>query len=180
MSVEPIGQRVRRAVREQLNGLMALQIDEQGAIDLAFAPRPVIHAQHPRSPHRQLWRAPQNPQQRGGTGRHSEAAGEWSTCFATQSQTDGFKQRCEAASATGIGCNGRMESLGEDATTAIPIVAKETTGAQSDLHGDTAPGDIGDLAPVTTVNSIRRLVAHWAGGTRRSHNHYQGNRVLIG
>src|SRR5215472_4190952 len=64
MPPQPLGQSLGRALREQRDRIAALQIDQHGAIALAFAQREVIHPKDCRSRTRRKRQLPEQTQQR--------------------------------------------------------------------------------------------------------------------
>src|SRR3989441_11826986 len=64
MLPEPLGHGVRRAIRQQGDGLAALQVDEDRAVGVAFAQRPIVDAEHLRRGGVSLWLPAEDAQER--------------------------------------------------------------------------------------------------------------------
>jgi hypothetical protein len=64
MRLEPLGKGVRSTIGEERHGLAALQINQHGAIRLAFPQCEVIHTQDCRQRERRGRQPPEQPQQR--------------------------------------------------------------------------------------------------------------------
>jgi hypothetical protein len=88
MGLQPVSQRVSRAVSEQINDATLLQIDQDGAVSLAFLPGPVVNAQHFWSRCRVELAVVGQTQQRVGAGGHSLLGSTPSTGFTTQYQAN--------------------------------------------------------------------------------------------
>lgn len=85
---EPSGQGLGLPIRQQVDDLVALEIDQGGAVAVAAPERPVVDAQHPgwRSNHRGL--AHHQAQQRVRADRHGEPLGQPSAGLAAGDQAD--------------------------------------------------------------------------------------------
>jgi hypothetical protein len=75
MNAQPGRERRRLTIRQQVDNLVLLQIDQDGAVTMAAPPRPVVHPEY-------AWRARRGfaghggghaPQQRIGTGWQTQA-----------------------------------------------------------------------------------------------------------
>jgi hypothetical protein len=58
------------------------------------------------------------------------------------------------------------ESFAEDRLRAARLGAAESADDEAQREGPVAQGEIGDGAPVTAVDAVRRRAAVWAGGSR--------------
>jgi hypothetical protein len=63
MLPQPLRHGIGSAIREERDGLAALQIDEHRAIRLTFAQRKIVHPQHPRRGQDGQWLLAQSAQQ---------------------------------------------------------------------------------------------------------------------
>jgi hypothetical protein len=63
---------IGRAIRQQVNRLMAFQIDEESPVALALTPRPVINTDRLDAGYRHGWTQLDSAQYRVGAGLHAE------------------------------------------------------------------------------------------------------------
>jgi hypothetical protein len=121
VGLEPLGERVALAVRQQGDGLAAFQVHEDGAIGVAFPQRPIIDAQDAgrgkvrrRLPAQQ--RVPADPQVPGVTEPHTGVAPEGK---AQRGQALGEPQRAPRP-----GSRHGRQPFGEDAAATVAIAAQ--------------------------------------------------------
>ena len=88
MRLQPSGQRVGRAVSQQVYDTTLLQIDQNRAVDSAFLPGPVIDAQHLRRGGRRERTVASQPQQGVSTDRHGLPRGAAGAGFTAQRQPE--------------------------------------------------------------------------------------------
>jgi hypothetical protein len=71
MSAEPNSKRHRLSIRQEIHDPVTLQIDQDGAVTVAAAPRPIVHGEHPGRRRRSLpeYRRSRHSQQRIGSNR---------------------------------------------------------------------------------------------------------------
>src|ERR1035437_1655257 len=84
MQLQPSSQAVGGTVRQQVNGSVRLQIDQDGPITLTFAPGPIVDAHRPRTSHLHGWSYLQSPKNGIGAGCHTESLQKPSPCLAAQ------------------------------------------------------------------------------------------------
>ena len=74
VGLQPRGQALGPPVRQQVDDAVAFEVDEDRPVAVAAAPGPLVHRQHPhrRPGLRRAAGAPRHPQQRVGTGGHSQ------------------------------------------------------------------------------------------------------------
>jgi hypothetical protein len=166
MSAQPGRERRRLTIRQQVDNLVLLQIDQDCAVTMATPPRPVVHPEY-------AWRARRGfaghgggygPQQRIGTGWQTEAYGK--PCA-------GFTAECKAEVAVQIEEPFRparrhprhiVEPFGEGLAGTNGVTAPKAPGGNVDPHRPPLPGQIMQHAPREAVNVRRRNLAAW---TRR-------------
>jgi hypothetical protein len=113
MLFAPVGQRVGRAIGQQINRLMTFKVDQDRAKDLAFAQREVIDAQHAWC--RCRWRRVTTSEatQGGWADRHALALGETCASLATNIQSQSALFGTEAGSATRTGSSAIRQAFAE-------------------------------------------------------------------
>src|ERR1017187_442710 len=73
MRLQPSRKAIGRAIRQEVNGSVGFEIDQDGAVSLAFAPRPIVNADGLHSSNGYGWPKLHSPKNRIGTGSHAEA-----------------------------------------------------------------------------------------------------------
>ena len=179
MMLEPSSHGVGLAIGQHVDGPVALEIDDDGAVAPAAAPSPVVDADDPRRGRRLDRHRPDQPQQGVAADRHGEARGQAGAGLAAHAVRDGALDLGEPASAAGSGPHGR-QPLGEDPTRACRYPATEA--ALLDLEGNDAslPGQVGQMPGVEAVPVGRRVPAGRAGGRDRGRCDEDGDAVGAG
>jgi hypothetical protein len=100
---QPGGERAGVAVGQEIDDGVALEVDQDGAVAAALAPRPLVHPERAR--HRRLGacRGPGEPQERVGAGGHGEPRREPGSRLAAQGEGDLALDVGEALAAPGGG-----------------------------------------------------------------------------
>jgi hypothetical protein len=159
MRAQPRRQRVRLAVGQQRHGLAPLEVYQHGAVGGALAQRPVVHTKDGRSHHRRHGGLPNSAQQRVAAGGQPELATEPHAGGATESQAQGRELGVQAPRPTRPGQGDLGQALGENAARAAGIPAEQAAHSQPEDDGVNAPGQIGERALVTAVDTLGPPVA---------------------
>jgi hypothetical protein len=164
MGREPLRQRLRLPVRQEVDQAMALQVDERGAVADALALRPVVDAEDLGRGMSRERRTPDQVDQGGRAEVHANLPRKARTGRATEGKGDGVQEGSEPGGGAGRGSDETGQTLGEDPAGAIESGAEELADAQELTERRAAPGKIGRSALVVTMDARRRLLA---GGTER-------------
>ena len=155
MISQPGGNGLGVAIGQQVDGPVALQIDDDGAVAPAAAPGPVVDANDPGWWCRLDRGRSDQPQQRVAADRHGKACGQAGAGLAAHAMRDGTLDVGEPIG-TPVPWLGRIrQAFGEDAARTRRYRAAEA--AYPDLEGDHAP------LPTPTPSGLRRC-----GRTRAS------------
>ncbi len=166
VSLEPVNQRLRFPLREQLNDPALLEVDQDGAVVVALAEGPVINPEH-------SWRwllaqrcAPHQPQQRCWTDRHAEAGDDAGTRFAAQREGQHREDLGQPQGAPRPGCHQLRQPFGEDATRTLAGVTEELPDNEEQRHRVAAPGQVGERTLIDAVSPLSQASAQRAGRGR--------------
>ena len=162
-----------RAIREERHGLAALQIDQHGAIGLAFPQGEIIHPEHRGGGQRRDRLPAEQAQQRVPAHRQAPALAEAHPGLAPQGEAHGHQALGQPQGAPGPGGGHGGQPFGEDAAATVTIAAEPLADAQLEAHAVLCPRQIGQGPCVTTVDTPRRAWrtadrARWACVERTS------------
>jgi hypothetical protein len=148
MVLEPRGQGLGRAVGQQVDAAPALEITEDRAVALAFAPGPVIDAEDTRRERRIEIGLADAAQQGRRADRHADPGGHVRSWIAAQRQGDGVMRGAQAIGMAGPATGDPRQGLAERAARAGVIDAAKAP----DMHAedDRATRQITETAPVMT------------------------------
>jgi hypothetical protein len=144
VSAQPIGEDLRIAIIEQIDGFMRLEVHQQGSVSPLFAPQSnVVHAQN-------AWATSnigvsdrvQDPQECVRANRHTGLARETSASFSSGVQCERGEQFGCVVSPTRVPCQHTVEALGEDPAGAGRGVAEPAPAMDAHPHYLAAPGQI--------------------------------------
>ena len=171
MLQEPLRHGRSRAIREERDGLVALQIDQDRAIRVAFPEREVIHTEHRGGRQRRDWQPPEQAQQGIAAHRQTPALAEAHPGLAPQGEGDGNQALSQPQRAPRPRGGDGRQPLGKDAATAGRVAAEPLADAQLQAHAILRPREIGQGPFIPTVDMARREGAQWTGdaGLRRAH-----------
>jgi len=171
MLPEPLGQGIGRAIWEERDWVAPLQINQHGAIRLAFPQREVIHTKDRRRRERRDRLSPEQAQQRVPAHPEVPLVAEVHPGCAPQSDAEGDEALSEPQRASRPGGGHGGEPFGKDAAAAGAIAAKPLADPQLKAHPILGPGQIGEGALVVTVDPPRRGSAQRTGrvGLGRAH-----------
>ena len=162
---QPRSQRRCRAIRQQFDDTVRLQVDEDGPVSASFAQGPVINTEHPRSFRSGQWSAAHQAQERVRAGRHSQARQHPGPGFRARAHDDGTLGRCQATRPSGTSWQQTRELLGKRAAGACQIAAVEAAHTQLQLNGAPSGWQVGRAPNVGTVGRGAATVARRATST---------------
>ena len=132
---------------------MLVEVDQQGAIGMAFAPREVIHPERPRCSNRGIRCPTDQAEERRGTGGHPQTVSQTTAAFTTEGEAKQAHEVAEPVGAAGVRSNHGWQALRENAPRALRHGAKELPDLEIEPHGNAAPGQIGQGARVAAMDA---------------------------
>jgi hypothetical protein len=171
MLPEPLRDGVGSTIREECDRVAALQIDQHGAIRLAFAQGEIIHAEDGGRGKRRSRPPAEQAQQRVAAHHQVLLVAEAYTGRASQGDAKGHKALGEPQGAPGPGGDHRGQPFGEDAAVTDAIAAKLLADAPWAAYAIRRPRQISQGTLIVTVDALRRGGAQRTGhaGLRRAH-----------
>lgn len=163
MSFQPCGNGVSLAVGQQVDRTIALKIDQNGAVTLAAAPRPVVDADDARCWDRRHRLRPDQTQQRVAADRHGEPGGQPGAGIPARTQGDGALRLGKPAGAPDPRRRNGGQAFGEDAARAIRCRAAEAADLQTQFTDPTLPGQVTQATVVTAMDATRWSAAQRTG-----------------
>ena len=164
MVLQPITQRLRRPLGQQIHWAAALQVAEDRAVVVALAEGPVIDAQDADARMLAPWRLANAAEQRIRARRHGQPRRQPRARLAAQGQADLGVGLMEPGSGPGPYSDEVGPALGEDAARAVGGGAEEAAGAQLEMDRSALPGEVLESAAVTAVDPLGGLPATRAVG----------------
>jgi hypothetical protein len=156
MLPEPLRHGVGRAIRQQGHGLAAFQINEDGAIGLAFAQGEIVYPQHAGRGERRSRLPTEQAQQSISTHGQGKLLAEVHPRRATQSEPHSTQMLGQPQRAPRPRGGHRGQAFGKDTARAVAIAAKPLAHPQLEAHTVLRPGQIREGAFVVTMDTLRR------------------------
>src|SRR5262249_6340160 len=119
MLAQPLRQRLGGAIRPQINRAGGFQINDYGAVGVAFPEGEVIHADQARCDGSCLCGALHQAQQRILTGWHDQIQTQISASIPSKGKADTALSRSQTNGAAGIGSDKGRQAFGENDALAI-------------------------------------------------------------
>src|SRR5215471_5409346 len=153
---EPGSQRFRLPIRQEVDHLVAFQIDQNRSIAMATAPSPVVDGKHTRRRRRLLAACCRSchTQQRIGAERHRDPGCHSRPCFPTKRQRQITLQLAKSLGSAGTARH-IVETLGKGLASTMRIEAPEPPGLYTDCHLSAARWQVTQLSQVAAMNSPR-------------------------
>jgi len=149
-------------IRQQVHHRAALEIHQDGPVAMAFAPRPLVHAQHPGHRAFDVWDSNREPQESVGGNRHGQAVSQPPAGFAAQGQGDVALNVGEALGAAGGWPDDTRQALGEGALWATGLHAQEPAHLEPEDHRPALSRQVGQPALVAAMHARGGHGAPWA------------------
>ena len=182
MGLEPRPDGRGVAVRQEIDDVARLEVDDDGAVALPLAPGPVVDADESRGPRGSSPRLLDATQQRIGAGRHGDLLRQPRSGFTTQGRADGEVSLGESRGRASMLGGEAIERLDEDAARASRPGAEES--ADSHLETDTMSEDrfLGETASVAAMDPPSLVAADGTGcvGVRRRDTESQSVVIEVG
>jgi hypothetical protein len=152
MATQPARERRPTSVGQEVHDAPGVQVDEDGAVRLPFADRPVIHTQGPGRWARRQRHAADQPQQRVGTRRHADLAEHARGALGARLPRGHHLRGGEAVRAPGMPGEEAGQPLGERAAPTGGLAAGEPAHAQREAHAPAERGEVRGPAHVGAVH----------------------------
>ena len=145
-----------------------LEIDQDGAVRSAFAARPLVDAEYARRGPRGKFGAADQADEGRGTGRHAYAVKEPAAGRTAEGKGDGSEEVGLPSRPSRVGQHDGWKTLGEDALRTAGRSAGKLAHPQLQVHGQTAPRQVGQGASIASADARRALITAWTvGGWQR-------------
>lgn len=151
---QPRRQGVGAAVGQQVDDAPPFQIAQDGAVAVAFAPGPVVHAKYGHRRIRLGAAGAHTVQQRGATDRHSHGGGVAGAGVAAERQADGPVHRAQAVRLARPRARDAGQRFGEGAPGARGHGTAEAADPDEQNGRLAKAGDVPEAAPVEAVNPL--------------------------
>ncbi len=167
MDAQPGRERVCFPVREQVDGLAGLDVDQQRAVDAAPAEREIIHPEDGHRPARRAGQRHHQAQQAGPAGQHAQQPGQPGPRPPGQRHGDRAQHRRQRRGPPRIPRGQALDLLRERGDRAVRVAAEEPPHRQPDQHPPAADRGIGQPPPIAAVHPARGPAARRARGLLR-------------
>jgi len=170
MLAQPRGQRLRRAIGQEVDDLLRLQVDQDRAVGPPASLRPIVDTQHAHRPCRRGRRGAHEPQERAPTDRQPPRRRVPCPRRSPQGKPRALEFVALACGAPTPRCDQSGQALSEDR--AAPAHATgEPTGPQmqGDLHAHTGQIGEGTISQGVSLGDLRQSRYHGLAKTRLLH-----------
>jgi len=158
---------------------MALQIQQEGAIERAAPKRKIVYTQDARRGHAGQTCPPDETQEGIWAGTHPYCRKQAGSGFASYDHPDQFQYLCEAGRLARIRGEQTWKAFGEHDPLAGGVVTEEPPDPQLHPQRQAMPGQIGDLPNGVGVDPGGTLAAKRAAGLWGRGGYLSGHRLLI-
>ncbi len=165
MRREPLGNRRRGAVGQDIERSVLVVIDDETSIDTALAQCEVVDTNTLRGADSWQRRGTDEPQEDVGSRRHAKDGGQTCSRLAAEREGDPFEGGVQGMAATASGGDEGREPFREDAAWAARIAAEEAADRKDEREGDAAEGEIGDVSLIVAVDAVGTTIAERAAGS---------------
>ena len=180
MLVEPSGQRLCLALRQQGDGSAYFEVDEDRPVTLPTLEGPVVNSQYPRR--RGLFgeEALQQGKQGVGTDAKTQSRRQLGSCLSAESTPELSQSLGKTLGSSAIAYHHPGEPLGEDANPTLFGVAEEAPRAQFQTDGRAVPWQVGHFSLIAAVDPDSEVTTRWAPYVRSNGGDHQGNCLRSG
>ena len=179
MSLEPRPDGRAIAVRQEIDDVVGLEVDDNGAVALPFAPGPVVDTDEFRGTGGLSAGLLDATQQRIGAGRQGGLARQPRSGFTTQGRADGEVSLGETSGRAGMFGGEAIERLGEDAARASRPRAEESPDRHQETDTMTENRFLGEMAIVAAMYPPRVVAADGAGCARVRRRDTESQSVVV-
>jgi hypothetical protein len=163
---QPSCEAVRLAIRQEIDNPALLEVDQNGAVAMAAAPRPVVDADHARRDDRFCGATAHQPQQRVAAGRHAEPVRQSRSRRTAECEGNMTLDIAQPSGPLSPWATLARQTFGKDPPCAGGITAVEPASSNVNVNMPPLPGQIGELARVAAMNAHRGSVTDRAGRRR--------------
>jgi hypothetical protein len=149
---QPRREGVGGPIRQEIQGSVGADVDDDRAVDVSSAQREVVHAQDLRGPDRWVGQGADQPQHAVPADGHREFVGEAGAGAPGQRQSDRLQRHLQQPGPSGPWGRQPGHLLGERPSRTTVVVAEEPADPQHDRDRPTADGRIGQVAAVAAVH----------------------------
>jgi hypothetical protein len=160
--LEPGRDLVGVAVRQQVEGPPALQIDDDGAEAATAAPGELVHAHGLGLRAGRQRRGADETEERRPADRQSQGGCQVGTGGPAERQPDPSQRVAQPVGPPRVAVHELRQLLGKDALRAGGVTADKPTHAHPEPDRCAAPREVGDGAVVAAVDPMRTMPARWA------------------
>lgn len=164
---EPSGQRCHFPVRQEVYRPAGLDVDQDGAIDVALAQGKVVNAEDAGRCWLRIRQGPYQPQEGGAAGDRFEDGRQPGSGATGQHQRDHLQDSVQPFAASAVAEGEPGDLFGECGPRTRGHGAAEPAHPQLDRHRAAAHGGVGEPAVVTAVDAPGCLTAFRAGRVGR-------------
>jgi hypothetical protein len=179
MSLEPGPDGRRIAVRQEIDDVVGLEVDDDGAVALPFAPGPVVDADEFRGTTRLSACLLDATQQRIRAGRHGGLLRQSRSGFTAQGRADGEVSLGETLGRASMFGGEAIERLGEDAARASRPRAEESPDSHQETDTMTEDRFLGEMAIVVAMHTPSLVAADGTGCVRVRRRDAQSQSVVV-
>ena len=179
MILEPLRDGVSITIRQEIDDVAPLQVHDDRAVALPFAPRPVVDTDEARRRRCIVLERFDTSEQRIRAGCHGETIGKTSPSFSSESKADGLVGLAKAVCGACIGGGKTGKALGEDAPRTFGRRAEEAANRDIEPKGSTEAREVIEPASVPTVNARSFRTTERANGGRRRGCEHNRQGVVI-
>ena len=180
MGCQPSGNGFGLAIRQQLDGPVAFEIDDDGAVAAAAAPRPVVNADDPSGWWRRSVGGADQPQQRVAADRHGQTLGQTRARLAAHAEADVALDLGESHGPAHPRRHHAGQAFGKDAARTFRSRTPETADLQMQIDHAALPGQIAKAAQIAAVQTLRDASARGADAARGGRPGEDGNTIRGG
>jgi len=157
--LEPGGQGVGGAIREDVDDAVPLQVGQDGAVVVPVSEREIVDAEHSLGRERRLGQRPHPPQQRRPADPDAGAPCEPHPRAAAEGQPEILQASLQRAAVAGVPRGEPRGLLGEGPARTAGIPAAEAPHPQVDRHPPLADRPVGERARVAAMDVARAPTA---------------------
>src|ERR1700722_991710 len=166
MLAKPLGCPGSRAIRQHIDNLAPLQVDDDSPVSATLSPTPVIDARHPYSRFRvETGDLPfQMPQNSVVADRHAKTLHQPFSRPTTGAMAEKMNKLCDSLGPTSVRANNIRQLIRK-----CPVQTPPTAHLHLHHHGGALHGEILKMTEISAVPTCRRRAASGTGAYFRSH-----------
>jgi hypothetical protein len=161
MLAKPLGCPDSRAIRQHIDNLAPLQVDDDSPVSATLSPTPVVDARHPYSRFRvETGDLPfQMPKNSVVADRHAKTLHQLFSRPTTRAMAEKMNKLCDSLGATSVRTNNIRQLIRECPTFTLTVQTSPTAHLHLHHHGGALHREVLKMTEVSAVPTRRRLVA---------------------